>query len=181
MGKPTGQLQEDTQELLDFYNSHYNWEYNDMCRFNDNHTEREFQEYYETYNRLCDDYGTELVDNFGLYYDLDASYYEKFEDMYEGHFETGQDFAFYYVNEVDETTKNIPNWVTIDYADIWENKLSEDQFETLFNFVNDKVDSIVNASVDYNDSEILNEWEDLLDVHTVLEEANKWVTITEDD
>ncbi len=58
---------------------------------------------------------------------------------------------------------------------------NEEQFETLFNFVNDKVESIVNASVDYNDSEILNEWEDLLDVHTVLEEANKWVTLTEDD
>ena len=57
----------------------------------------------------------------------------------------------------------------------------EEQFETLFNFVNDKVESIVNASVDYNDSEILNEWEDLLDVHTVLEEANKWVTLTEED
>ena len=48
----------------------------------------------------------------------------------------------------------------------------EEQFETLFNFVNDKVESIVNASVDYNDSEILNEWEDLFDVHTVLEESN---------
>ena len=58
---------------------------------------------------------------------------------------------------------------------------NEQQFETLFNFVNDKVESIVNASVDYNDSEILNEWEDLLDVHTVLEEANKWVTLTEDE
>ena len=57
----------------------------------------------------------------------------------------------------------------------------ENQFQTLFTFVNDKVESIVNASVDYNDSEILNEWEDLLDVHTVLEEANKWVTLTEED
>ena len=129
MRKPTGQMEEDTQELLDHFNSHYNWEYNDMCRFIDNHTEQEFQEYYETYQGLCRDYGTELVDNFGLFFDLDASYYEKFEDMYEGHYETGQDFAFYYVNEVDETTKNIPNWVTIDYADIWENKLSEDYFE----------------------------------------------------
>ena len=59
--------------------------------------------------------------------------------------------------------------------------LTDDQFDTLFEFVDNKVESIVNASVDYNDSEILNEWEDLLDVHTVLEEANKWVTITEDD
>ena len=50
--------------------------------------------------------------------------------------------------------------------------LTDDQFDTLFEFVDDKVESIVNASVDYQDSEILNEWEDLLDVHTVLEESN---------
>ena len=50
---------------------------------------------------------------------------------------------------------------------------NEQQFETLFNFVNDKVESIVNASVDYNDSEILNEWEDLLDIHTILGETNQ--------
>ena len=48
--------------------------------------------------------------------------------------------------------------------------LSDDQFQTLFEFVNQKVESIVDASVDYQDSEILEEWEDLLDVHTLLEE-----------
>ena len=51
--------------------------------------------------------------------------------------------------------------------------LSDDQFDTLFEFVNQKVETIVDASVDYNDSEILNEWEDLLDVHTILEETNQ--------
>ena len=50
--------------------------------------------------------------------------------------------------------------------------LTDDQFDSLYEFVDNKVESIVNASVDYNDSEILNEWEDLLDVHTVLEELN---------
>ena len=50
--------------------------------------------------------------------------------------------------------------------------LTDNQFDTLFEFVDNKVESIVNASVDYNDSEILNEWEDLLDVHTILEESN---------
>ena len=49
--------------------------------------------------------------------------------------------------------------------------LTDDQFDTLFEFVDNKVESIVDASVDYNDSEILNEWEDLFDVHTVLEES----------
>ena len=51
--------------------------------------------------------------------------------------------------------------------------LTDDQFDTLFEFVNQKVETIVDASVDYNDSDILNEWEDLLDVHTILEETNQ--------
>ena len=50
--------------------------------------------------------------------------------------------------------------------------LTDDQFNTLFEFVNQKVESIVDASVDYQDSEILEDWEDLFDVHSVLEEAN---------
>ena len=50
--------------------------------------------------------------------------------------------------------------------------LTDEQFDTLFEFVNQKVESIVEKSIDYQDSEILNEWDDLLDVHTVLEEVN---------
>ena len=52
-------------------------------------------------------------------------------------------------------------------------KLTDDQFETLFEFVDQKVESIVEKSIDYQDSEILEEWEDLFDVHTVLEIQNK--------
>ena len=47
--------------------------------------------------------------------------------------------------------------------------LTDDQFDTLFEFVDQKVEYIVEKSIDYQDSEILNEWEDLFDVHTVLE------------
>ena len=47
--------------------------------------------------------------------------------------------------------------------------LTDDQFDTLFNRIDKMAKTIVDASVDYQDSEILNEWEDLLDVHTVLE------------
>ena len=52
--------------------------------------------------------------------------------------------------------------------------LTDDQFDTLFEFVNQKVESIIEKSIDYQDSEILNEWEDLFDVHTVLETADNW-------
>ena len=51
--------------------------------------------------------------------------------------------------------------------------LTDDQFDTLFEFIDDKVESIVEKSIDYQDSEILNEWEDLLDVHTVLENTKE--------
>ena len=47
--------------------------------------------------------------------------------------------------------------------------LTDDQFETLFEFIDQKVESIVEKSIDYQDSEILEDWEDLFDVHTELE------------
>ena len=49
--------------------------------------------------------------------------------------------------------------------------LTNEQFDTLFEFVNKKVESIVDASVDYQDSQLLEDFEDLIDVHTILEEA----------
>ena len=48
--------------------------------------------------------------------------------------------------------------------------LTDNQFDTLFEFVDQKVEYIVDKSIDYQDSEILNEWEDLIDVHNLLEE-----------
>tara|TARA_B100000963_G_scaffold173354_1_gene150805 strand:- start:579 stop:746 length:168 start_codon:yes stop_codon:yes gene_type:complete len=50
--------------------------------------------------------------------------------------------------------------------------LTDDQFDTLFEFVDQKVEYIVEKSIDYQDSEILNEWDDLIEVHTLLEELN---------
>ena len=47
--------------------------------------------------------------------------------------------------------------------------LTDDQFETLFHFVDERVEDIVDRSVQFQDSEILEDWDDLFDVHTVLE------------
>ena len=60
-------------------------------------------------------------------------------------------------------------------------KLTNDQFNTLFEFVDQKVDYLIERSIDLQDSKILDDFRHLLDVHTVLEEASKWVTLTEDD
>ena len=77
--------------------------------------------------RLCEDYGTELVDEFALQFDVDAV--EHFENMYEGQFETATDFADYWCNEVNEATKNLPDYLSVDYENMWETKISKDYFE----------------------------------------------------
>ena len=51
--------------------------------------------------------------------------------------------------------------------------LTDKQFDTLFEYLDGKVESIVEKSIDYQDSEILEEWEDLFDVHTVLENTKQ--------
>ena len=51
--------------------------------------------------------------------------------------------------------------------------LTDEQFDTLFEYLDGKVESIVEKSIDYQDSEILDEWEDLFDVHTVLENTKQ--------
>ena len=51
-------------------------------------------------------------------------------------------------------------------------KLTDDHFDTLFHFVDERVEDIVDRSVQFQDSEILEDWEDLFDVHTLLEEVN---------
>ena len=50
--------------------------------------------------------------------------------------------------------------------------LTDDQFNTLFNRIDKMVKTIVDRSVQFQDSEILEDWEDLFDVHTVLESVN---------
>ena len=48
--------------------------------------------------------------------------------------------------------------------------LTDEQFDTLFEYVDNKVTTIVDASVDYQDSELLEDFEDLFEVHDILED-----------
>ena len=47
--------------------------------------------------------------------------------------------------------------------------LTDKQFDALFEYLNIKVSTIVNDSIDYQDSQIFEDFEDLIEVHTVLE------------
>ena len=49
--------------------------------------------------------------------------------------------------------------------------LNEDQFQALYELVNDRVDYLVERSIELQDSEILDDYGHLLDAHTILELA----------
>ena len=51
--------------------------------------------------------------------------------------------------------------------------LTDEQFDNLFYYLDEKVNQIVDTSVDYQDSELLEDFEDLFDVHTILGETKQ--------
>ena len=128
-GLPTGQMQEETKELLDEYNETYCWEYNDMVDFIKEYSEEEFVDHYETYNRLCEDYGQNLVDEF--IEDFDVSTIENFEDMYQGQYNSGADFAEQIATDCGYITRDLPSWIEIDWQKTWDNALSYDYTELI--------------------------------------------------
>ena len=48
--------------------------------------------------------------------------------------------------------------------------LTDEQFDNLFNYLDEKVNFIIDKSIDYQDSDILNEWEDLIEVYDIIED-----------
>ena len=125
-GLPTGQMEQETQELLDEYNETYCWEYNDMVDFIKEYGEKNFRDYYETYNRLCEDYGQNLVDEFAENFDIDSV--DHFEDIYQGQYNSGADFAEQIATDCGYITRDLPSWIEIDWEKTWDN-LSYDYTE----------------------------------------------------
>ena len=125
-GLPTGQMEQETQELLDEYNEEYCWEYNDMVDFIKEHGEKDFREYYESYKMLCEDYDKELVDAYIEIYNTNGIDY--FEESYQGQL-TGAEFAEETCTDCGYISKDMPSWIHIDWQKTWDNSLSYDYTE----------------------------------------------------
>ena len=114
-------LSEETQELLDEV---YDVEL--ANEFIENHGETEFLTYYETYHKLVEDYGMELVDKFANHFDIDTI--PHFEEMYQGQHEKGANFAENICEELGYI-RDLPPWVAVDWQSTWEDALSLDYTE----------------------------------------------------
>ena len=48
--------------------------------------------------------------------------------------------------------------------------LTDEQFDNLFYYLNEKVEQIIDTSIDYQDSELLEDFEDLFEVYEIIGE-----------
>ena len=125
-GLPTGQMQEETKELLDEYNEEYCWEYNDMVDFIKEYGEKNFRDYYEDYYRAVDDLGEDIVNAF-----IEVFYIESIgniEESYQGEYSSGAEFAEQLAVDCCEVPSNLSSWIEIDWKASWDN-LSYDYCE----------------------------------------------------
>ena len=123
-GLPTGQMEQETQELLDEYNESYCWEYNDMVDFIKEYGEKKFRDYYEDYYRAVDDLGEDIVNAF-----IEVFYIESIgniEESYQGQM-SGSEFAEQIASDCGMVSTGI-SWVEIDWEKSWDN-LSYDYCE----------------------------------------------------
>ena len=95
-----------------------------MCDFIETYGEDDFRNNYETYYRLVEDYGQGVVDEFMEDYDI-----ENFEDIYQGQYESGAEFAEQICQDCGYISNNIPHWIVIDWERTWEANLRHDYIE----------------------------------------------------
>ena len=125
-GLPTGQMEQETQELLDEYNELYCWEYNDMVDFIKEYGEKNFRDYYEDYYRAVDDLGEDIVNAF-----IEVFYIESIgniNESYQGEYNSGAEFAEQLAVDCCEVPSNLSSWIEIDWKASWDN-LSYDYCE----------------------------------------------------
>ena len=116
-GLPTGQMEQETQELVD--------EYNDMVDFIKEYGEKKFRDYYEDYYRAVDDLGEDIVNAF-----IEVFYIESIgniEESYQGQM-SGSEFAEQIASDCGYVRGDLPSWIEIDWKESWDN-LSYDYCE----------------------------------------------------
>jgi antirestriction protein len=102
-----------------------NYALDDIFDFISQHGEDNFQDYYEKYVELGEEYTFIAVDAFIGSFGIENL--ENFQDAYYGEYESEEQFAEQYYGEVYGEIE--PSWVVIDWTATWETAL---QYDFLF-------------------------------------------------
>ena len=123
-------LSEETQELLDEV---YDVEL--AHEFIENHGDYYFLTYYEKYEELVREYDQNLIDEFAEHYDIDTI--EHFDEMYQGQYDSGAEFAEMIASDCGYVSRDMPSWIEIDWQKTWDNALSYDHTQIGYAIFND--------------------------------------------
>ena len=99
----------------------------EMKEFIEEHGHKDFALYYEDYTRMVEEYNQDTVDSFLEVFDMMDL--EHLEDAYNGHYNSGAEFAEATVTDGGYIQGDLPYWIEIDWEKTWEN-LSYDYTES---------------------------------------------------
>ena len=99
-----------------------NYNLDDMIDFISEYGQENFNQYYEKYVEISEEYTFTAVDAFIACFDIDNL--EHFQDAYRGEYESEEQFAEQYYGEVYGQIE--PSWLVIDWAATWNSALQYD-------------------------------------------------------
>ena len=117
---------EETQTLIEeFLENTFGWDEDELVEFVEKHGETYFLTYFEEYADMVDKVGREVVEAF--LEEFDISDVSSLEDYYQGHYNSGAEFAQSIAEDCGEVGSN-SSWIEIDWEASWNN-LSYDYVE----------------------------------------------------
>jgi len=94
----------------------------DALKFIDEHSEEDFVTFYDDYISAGENLGYDVVDAF-IEYHGDVSYVEYAEEAYRGHYNSEEDFAEEFYNDV---YGEVPSFLVVDWQATWDQNLRYD-------------------------------------------------------
>ena len=98
----------------------------EMQEFIDEHSHKEFVEYFEDYHQAVEEWDKEIVDSFIEEFELSAV--DRISDAYHGSWRNGAEFAEQLVQDCGYINQDLPYWIEVDWEKTWDN-LSYDYTE----------------------------------------------------
>ena len=92
---------------------------NDMKEFIENHGESQFNEFYEEYYSVIDEYDEDVVSAFLEIFEIeDISH---LSECYYGEYKSGAEFAEQLAQDCCDVPRDMPSWIEIDWKASWDN------------------------------------------------------------
>ena len=118
---------EETQtQIEEFLENTFGWDEDELVEFVEKYGESYFLTFFEDYADMVDKVGREIVEAFLENFDIaDIS---SLEDYYQGHYNSGAEFAQMIAEDCGDIGRNMAGWIEIDWEASWNN-LSYDYVE----------------------------------------------------